>query len=197
MKRIKPRLRHFYVYVLFDADAVVRYIGKGKGNRWLAHDKGNDKNNWRKNRFIKQALRKLGEVPKVKIREDLLETEAFEIEVVLIRAIGRFPNGPLYNLTDNRNGPSSERIKQWHASRTPEERSATAKKSQSKITPEQREAIRIKRAAKADPVKLSATQGNPNSEQLVRSKPNLAHLENDQQQLPLVRISLPQLPQHD
>ncbi len=143
--RYKPRI--FYVYALFDENGIVRYIGKGKGNRWLSHDKGNDPNNWCKNKFIKQTLRNLGEIPKVKLRQKLTEPEAFEIEVAFIKAIGRCPNGPLYNLTDNRNGPSSETIKAWHASRTPEERSATAKKSAAAFGPERRSIIASQRAA--------------------------------------------------
>jgi hypothetical protein len=48
-----------------------------------------------------------------------------------------FPNGPLSNRTTKRSGPTSDRIKAWHASRTPEERSITAKKAALKMTPEQ------------------------------------------------------------
>lgn len=119
----------FYVYVLFDHAGVPRYVGKGRGQRWLDHEKHPDPNNQLKNKFISETLALLGEVPKVKVHENLLENDAYNFESVLIRAVGRYPVGPLTNLTDNRNGPSSETIRAWHASRTFEERSASAKKS--------------------------------------------------------------------
>lgn len=119
----------FYVYVLFDESGIPRYIGKGKGNRWLQHESRGDPNNHLKNKFIARTLSTIGEIPKIKIRQNITEKLAFEIERALITAIGRHPNGPLVNLTNNRNGPSSDRIAAWHASRTPEERSASAKKA--------------------------------------------------------------------
>ena len=119
----------FYVYVLFDHAGVPRYVGKGRGQRWLDHEKHPDPNNQLKNKFISETLTFLGEVPKVKVHENLLENDAYNFESALIRAVGRYPVGLLTNLTDNRNGPSSETIRAWHASRTPEERSASAKKS--------------------------------------------------------------------
>lgn len=58
------------------------------------------------------------------------------------RPIGRFPKGTLTNLTDNGSGPNSEQVKIWHASRSDEERWATARKTQEtialKYTKEQR-----------------------------------------------------------
>lgn len=140
MERLRPNIRVFYVYALFDENAIVRYIGKGKGERWLAHARGEDSYNWLKKIFIKRTLKAMEEVPGVKIREGLAELEAFEIEVALIRAIGRQNNrtGPLTNLTENRNGPSSETVRAWHASRTPEERSATGRKSRLAMSPEAR-----------------------------------------------------------
>lgn len=142
MNPTTPGARAYYVYVLFDAFAVPRYVGKGKGNRWLQHEHRLDPNNHAKNDFIQRTLCSIGEVPKVKICGDLLEHEAFEIEHAMIKAIGRSPKGPLVNRTDKRNGPSSERIRAWHASRTPEQRAATARRTQETImkttTPEQR-----------------------------------------------------------
>lgn len=119
----------FYVYILFDHYAIPRYVGKGKGNRWLMHEQQSDPNNQLKNEFLDMTWRFLGEIPKIKIQENMLETDAFDLEKLLIQSIGRVPNGPLVNRTDNRNGPSSETIKAWHASRTAKERSASAKKS--------------------------------------------------------------------
>jgi hypothetical protein len=45
----------------------------------------------------------------VKIREGLSEQAAFEIERAFIAAIGRFPDGPLVNLTDGGEGLSGHR----------------------------------------------------------------------------------------
>jgi hypothetical protein len=132
----------FYVYVLFDENAIPRYVGKGRGNRWLAHDRASDPNNPNKNAFIRKTIHAIGEVPKVKICEGMTEIAALGLERLLINSIGRAPHGPLVNLTDNRNGPTSETIRLWHASRTKEERSASARKGRqtyaSRTTPEQR-----------------------------------------------------------
>jgi hypothetical protein len=54
-------------------------------------------------------LKKFGSLPCVIIRSDLLETEAFEIEIALIAAIGREPNGPLVNLTAGGEGLSGNK----------------------------------------------------------------------------------------
>lgn len=123
----------YYVYVLFDHNGLPRYVGKGKGRRWLQHEDRIDPNNSRKNTFIQDTLAAIGEIPKIKVREGIIECEAFEIESALIKAIGRSPHGPLVNLTDTRNGPSSETTRTWHASRTPEERKASAAKTQATI----------------------------------------------------------------
>lgn len=134
----------FYVYILFDENAVPRYVGKGKGNRWLAHDRAADPNNSQKNEFVKRTLVAIGDVPKIKVRENISEDEALKIEAALIKAIGRQPRGPLFNRTDNRNGPTSDTITNWHASRSIEERQASAKKGIAtrlkNYTPEQRSA---------------------------------------------------------
>jgi len=118
----------FYVYILFDLNGVPRYVGKGHGKRWFSHEKSKNKFNRRKREFINSTLAALGEIPKVKIRENIEESEAFDIEVAFIRAIGIYPDGPLVNRTTNRNGPSSTTIKAWHASRTKRQRRATAAK---------------------------------------------------------------------
>jgi hypothetical protein len=123
----------FYVYVLFDWKAIPRYVGKGRTNRWLEHENGAIDSNPSKARFVNKTIAVLGDLPKIKVAEDLFEDEAFKLEKYLIKTIGRFPNGPLTNRTDNRNGPSSERIKAWHASRTPEERKATIQKAMETI----------------------------------------------------------------
>lgn len=129
MKSLPDSKNVFYVYILFDELGVPRYVGKGKGNRWNQHENETKRPNWLKNIFIQRTLRAIGEIPKVKISENMNESDAFALEAAFIKALGRYPLGPLVNLTDKRNGPSSETIAAWHASRTTEERSATARKS--------------------------------------------------------------------
>lgn len=98
----------FYVYVLFDAFGVPRYVGKGKDDRWIMHERYSDPKNWMKNEFIERTWILLDEIPKIKVREELLETDAYEIEIALIRSIGRWPDGPLTNMTDGGEGSSFE-----------------------------------------------------------------------------------------
>jgi hypothetical protein len=96
----------FYVYVLFDWRGVPRWVGKGKNNRWLNHERSTDTSNWLKNEFIEQTWAVLGDIPKIRVRENLAEADAFAIEIALIAAIGRLDQnkGPLLNLTDGGEG---------------------------------------------------------------------------------------------
>jgi hypothetical protein len=90
----------FYVYIIFRLDGTPCYVGKGKGKRI-------EKNNYKSHTPIKNLINKYGNLPKVKIRENLMEVEAFETEIALIKAIGRFIHGgPLLNMTDGGDGPS-------------------------------------------------------------------------------------------
>ena len=94
----------FYVYILFRPDGSPCYLGKGKGKRWLHHERGLNKNNRHLNGIIARAKAQGRELPKIKVREHLSEAEAFEVEKALIAAIGREPVGPLVNLTDGGDG---------------------------------------------------------------------------------------------
>src|SRR4051812_2092602 len=98
--------RPFYVYILFDWKGIPRYVGKGKGDRWMHHDLLLDSNNPFKNGVLKRTIKILGEIPKVKFRENLTEDKAFELEIILIKSIGRHPDGPLTNLTAGGDGVS-------------------------------------------------------------------------------------------
>ncbi len=87
----------YYVYVIFDLRGVPRYVGKGKGKRWLQTDL------FGCNRHLLGIARKAGmPLPRVKTREGLTDAEARATEVALIAAIGRadLGRGPLVNLTD-------------------------------------------------------------------------------------------------
>lgn len=141
----------FYVYVLFDWTGVPRYIGKGRGDRWLDHGRKKSRNRFL-NAFIAETAAIIGDIPKVKIRCDLCEEEAFQIERALISAIGRadLKTGPLANLTDGGEGLRGRliseetlalmsKIKLKHmATFLPEQRSAMARHAATSIPAEQR-----------------------------------------------------------
>lgn len=112
------RERIFYVYALVDPTKPGDfrygkwkfrfepfYIGKGKGTRKDQHG-GTDRHNPFKARKI-QKLLKAGIAPKSVIKkEGLTEKEALDLEVDLIRLVGRRDcgEGPLTNLTDGGDG---------------------------------------------------------------------------------------------
>lgn len=146
--------RVFYVYVLFDHEGIPRYVGKGRGNRWDDHGRKKTRNRFL-NKFIVDTLAALGEIPKVKVRSDLTETDAFEIEAALISAIGRadLRTGPLANLTNGGEGLKghifsaatraliSKNKTEWMALFSAEERSAMARHAATSGTPEERSEI--------------------------------------------------------
>lgn len=92
----------FYVYVMFRPDASPCYIGKGKRKRI--------DNRIARSRHIRNIIKKHGDLPKLKIRDGLTEMEAFAVEIALIAAIGRAPNGPLVNMTDGGEGTSGREM---------------------------------------------------------------------------------------
>lgn len=107
-KMVNPTLPRadFYVYVFFRPNGIPCYVGKGHGRRWERHEKvGKPERgyNTRLNRIIALAG---GSLPKIKVRENLTEKDAFETERSLIAAIGRADRklGPLVNLTDGGEG---------------------------------------------------------------------------------------------
>lgn len=102
----------FYVYVLFDLEGAPRYVGKGKGRRWLRHEGRARHQNRRLRAIIADARSKGLELPKVKIGEGLSEEEAFFLERKLIQVLGRqhLCAGPLVNLTDGGDGESGRVI---------------------------------------------------------------------------------------
>jgi hypothetical protein len=81
------------------------YIGKGRGRRWFHHEKSaKNGGQTHKDRIIRKILKEHPEVPKVKIHENLTSSVAKKYEIALIKAIGRYPNGPLVNKTRGGDG---------------------------------------------------------------------------------------------
>jgi len=99
-------MNKFYIYILFDWMGTPRYVGKGCGNRDTDHERYTDPVNWMKNEFIERTWTMLDEIPKVRIMENILEKDAFEIEKMLIGVIGRLDlsTGSLTNMTEGGEG---------------------------------------------------------------------------------------------
>lgn len=103
----KTTLGKFYVYALFRDDGRIFYIGKGNKGRWGCHviraragEPGHRSN------IIRDMQARGVEMPKVKLHKGLTEAVAHKYEVALIKAIGRYPFGPLVNLTNGGDGIS-------------------------------------------------------------------------------------------
>ena len=161
--RFKRVLRVYYVYVLFDWLGIPRYVGKGRGSRWTDHERSTDPRNQAKNEFIERTWIVLGEIPKIKVREDLTEAAAFATETALIKAIGRLDlgTGPLTNMSDGGEGLGltfdvrSRNTGNWWKNKTPEERQAIRRKGAATLGPEGRRKASLKAAATQTPEQRS------------------------------------------
>jgi len=99
----------FYVYVFFRPwDGSPCYVGKGKGNRWKELNQ-HDRTNRHLLRIIAKAKHLGLELPVIKVRENLTESDAFATERAFVAAIGRGKYGPLVNLTDGGEGSTGIR----------------------------------------------------------------------------------------
>ena len=101
----------FYVYGYYEPGCSDPfYIGKGSGRRWMDHLLSK---NLKLDSFFYRKLRKMvesGVYPWIKkIKENLTEDEAFELEISLILKYGRrdLDTGCLCNLTDGGDGYSN------------------------------------------------------------------------------------------
>lgn len=89
----------FYVYAILRPDGTPCYIGKGKGNRWR-HD-GKDGRNLHLLRIIAGAKASGQPLERIKLIENVSETDSLSMEAFFIAAMGRQAHGgPLVNLTD-------------------------------------------------------------------------------------------------
>jgi len=118
----------FYVYILFDENAIPRYVGKGCGTR-IQSTLVPSRHNHMKNAFLKRTVEEMGYVPFVFIREGVTEIEALEIESAFIAAIGRRKtgHGPLTNISPGGDGMTSESARELAASYSPEKRLQVSK----------------------------------------------------------------------
>lgn len=105
---LDPRKPGHYKYGEFEFDYEPFYVGKGKNNRFLDHLDENFKNTANKFKFyIINSIKKQGLTPVIiKVKDNLTDISACEIEKELIKIIGRkkFESGPLTNISDGGNG---------------------------------------------------------------------------------------------
>lgn len=101
-----------YVYALLREDGTPFYVGKGRGDRWLAHEADCRPGRSHKDNVIAGMKARGIAVPKRKFAEGLTDQEALALEVQIIARIGRTcDGGPLTNLTAGGDGlcnPSPE-----------------------------------------------------------------------------------------
>lgn len=122
--------RNYYVYMYFLLDGSPCWVGKGSGYRFRSHLWSPEYTKTNKDLLkLLQGAKDLGtELPVVIIRDNLTEDESFEIERLLIEAIGcrRDATGPLVNYTKGTKHDAITREKMRQANlgkkRTPEAR---------------------------------------------------------------------------
>lgn len=93
-------MNDYYVYMLYRIDTGIPfYVGKGRGDRWVLHERGKVRGNPYKDNIIKKMKTLFGvqSIPKIKVYEGLTNDVAciFDVACILERQlicdIGRFP----------------------------------------------------------------------------------------------------------
>ena len=130
--KMKQEIDDFYVYIFLDTEKIGPYyfdnysfnyqpfyVGKGHKKRYLKHMiYAFSKECQSYNTYFYRKIRKMTQNQKIplilKIKENLAQTEAFNLEKDLIKKIGRrdLNLGPLCNLTDGGEGRSGSIISQ-------------------------------------------------------------------------------------
>ena len=122
----KPGIYKYSSSLKFDFEPF--YVGKGKGLRMYWHLKCKDPFNQYKSNKIKKIFVEDLEPVILKVKENLLEKEALEIEKETIKLIGRKNerSGPLVNITEGGVGGKTF-INRTHSTETKEKMSLKAK----------------------------------------------------------------------
>lgn len=97
-------MKDYYVYQHTFTNGTI-YIGKGEGKRW--------KSKASRNKYWLNLLNKYGEPQYIKIADNLTESEAFELEELLIKEL-RESNTTICNITDGGNGCSGYKHTEEH-----------------------------------------------------------------------------------
>lgn len=123
--------------MLLREDETPFYVGFGRNNRWLMHEKLAKPGRSRKDNIICRIKKSGLEVKKIKVQEGLSRHEAIVLEIKLIARYGRCPNGCLTNLTDGGEGrvsstPSKETRQKMSNAQTGRRHTGEAKKKISK-----------------------------------------------------------------
>lgn len=131
-------MSNFYVYGLYDPITnLLFYVGKGNNYRDKSHLKPNLWKNPKKtsNPFLYYKIKSLMEndTPPIikRIKEDITENEAYEIEHKLIIEYGRRFNeerGILFNISNSKSGPQKGILKPWSKDRKKEHINACKKR---------------------------------------------------------------------
>jgi hypothetical protein len=96
--------RIFYVYALYRENGEPFYIGKGVRDRWLHHEKQAQRGRSYKDNLIISMREKGTPITKKKLATNLTHRQACKIEISLIKKFGRYPHGPLTNVTRGGDG---------------------------------------------------------------------------------------------
>lgn len=157
-----PPVNDFYVYVYFRLNGSPCYVGKGRGSRWVKHKNGAGGNS----HLMRIIQKSGGDLPRVKIRTQLTNEQAIEIECALIAAIGREKDGgPLVNLSKGGDGvpghyPSQETREKLKAAHRNRDEAAKRLRS-SRIA----ESLRGQRKSEETCAKMSAAKQAMTTEQ--------------------------------
>lgn len=96
----------FYVCILFRENGTPFYVGKGRGTRWMWHERSARTGGIsHKDRLIRGVLERRETIAKIKVAEGLSNVVAIEMEKFLIKKLGRETDGgPLINQTQGGDG---------------------------------------------------------------------------------------------